>query len=809
MSVTSEKLQYLKETKEHIKNAIINKGVNIPDDANFRDYENYIANIPTDGAVPLNRRYEHYEGSVISVLGSDAGFTKNNKYTASYAGTPNGGEYLLKFNVNNGIGVDDRNEDKNITFKIPHPICTINRNGKVYKNEIKYNTEKNKYEFIRQCKTNKEELLSTKQVSDSTLDKITLQYEAGYAGSVGVGDKLYILGGRNYSTTYTTRLMVFDIKTCVTSVLSPIPVGRQYHGLVHHNGKLYAIGGKLSSSTISNELYIYDIETDTWTTGTSMKYYREYVTAEVVNDKIYVIGSNSTNGNKVEVYDIAANTWSELNNLPMSYLYATAHHVYNNKIYFYGGNQGYTSSTEINVYNTENDTWEIGVNYLSKSCGSYANAILYNNKVYISGGLGNVSGFTIYDIVNNEFLDLESPLLPVGLYSHHSIICDDELYLVGGMTSEGSSYILSPNYGGYSQHYIKYDLTKNIFTVSYHGSKSVLGHYYTNSCEYNNYIYIVGATSSSSTYSHCLKYNLKTQRFESMTNINSARAGAATGILNGKLYVLGGRSSSNSMNTIQIYDIENNKWSTHTNTTPNKVHDVGYTTYNNKLYYCGGYDSSVSYEYSNKFYCYDPTLDKFEELHDLPFKGSRMCMVSVDKYLYVLGGYDYTNGATYTNRCYKYDTETKEFTSISNMPTPRRCGAAIEIDGKIYVIGGYNSSIGDLSKIEVYDIATDTWTVLPDVKGSRIPYPGLGYCNGYIQIVNVTDLTIGSTESDMISKTILLDINKIVVDDVALNEIIELEGNFDLPTTIHNTIISPTTGENVIIECDVPVSYKV
>lgn len=51
MSSITDKVNYLKETKTAIKNAIINKGVNISDTDSFRSYAEKITAIPSTGPV--------------------------------------------------------------------------------------------------------------------------------------------------------------------------------------------------------------------------------------------------------------------------------------------------------------------------------------------------------------------------------------------------------------------------------------------------------------------------------------------------------------------------------------------------------------------------------------------------------------------------------------------------------------------------------------------------------------------------------------------------------------------------------------
>lgn len=58
----------------------------------------------------------------------------------------------------------------------------------------------------------------------------------------------------------------------------------------------------------------------------------------------------------------------------------------------------------------------------------------------------------------------------------------------------------------------------------------------------------------------------------------------------------------------------------------------------------------------------------------------------------------------------KLDTRTGIVTSMAPMPTPRRMPHSILYRGKIYVVGGSIASRARVNTLEIYDIATDTWS---------------------------------------------------------------------------------------------------
>ena len=68
-----------------------------------------------------------------------------------------------------------------------------------------------------------------------------------------------------------------------------------------------------------------------------------------------------------------------------------------------------------------------------------------------------------------------------------------------------------------------------------------------------------------------------------------------------------------------------------------------------------------------------------------------------------------------TDKVFQYDPVTNQWTEKSPMPTARRGHTAVLSDGKVWAISAYPAS----SKVEIYDIASDSWSAGPDQSISR------------------------------------------------------------------------------------------
>jgi RNA polymerase sigma factor (sigma-70 family) len=119
---------------------------------------------------------------------------------------------------------------------------------------------------------------------------------------------------------------------------------------------------------------------------------------------------------------------------------------------------------------------------------------------------------------------------------------------------------------------------------------------------------------------------------------------------------------------------------------------------------------------------YDPAANVWVRKADM-MKGRGIASANtVDGKIYVIGGYDSRDGIGVPNsRVEEYDLKTDTWRWRADMPTARYFFGADVVDGKIYAIGGLPRPFGQvppLSAVEEYDPGTDTW-----VKKKNMPTP--------------------------------------------------------------------------------------
>jgi N-acetylneuraminic acid mutarotase len=193
----------------------------------------------------------------------------------------------------------------------------------------------------------------------------------------------------------------------------------------------------------------------------------------------------------------------------------------------------------------------------------------------------------------------------------------------------------------------------------------------------------------------------------------TARADLATCVVDGKIYAIGGGAGP-FLTTVEVYDPATNTWSTGTDM-PAGRGALAASVVNGKIYTFGGKGGSGT------VYEYDPETDTWTQKADMTTKRVSFSTSVVDGKIYAIGGAP--SWDTLTAKVDEYDPATDTWTEKAAMSAERTGLSASVVNGKIYAIGGWRP--GDqpdgiqLSIVEEYDPATDTWTAKTDMPTAR------------------------------------------------------------------------------------------
>ena len=136
---------------------------------------------------------------------------------------------------------------------------------------------------------------------------------------------------------------------------------------------------------------------------------------------------------------------------------------------------------------------------------------------------------------------------------------------------------------------------------------------------------------------------------------------------------------------------------------PLPILDEAVTGVGGNLYAFGGVSNNEAITASYKF---DGTT--WTQIAFLPLAVNTPIAVNDGTNIYILGS-ETVSGA-YVTYLYKYDPAANTYTPLAPAGTFARAFAAVYSGGKIYKFGGVNQTNDSTNVLEIYNIATDTWT---------------------------------------------------------------------------------------------------
>jgi len=252
-------------------------------------------------------------------------------------------------------------------------------------------------------------------------------------------------------------------------------------------------------------------------------------------------------------------------------------------------------------------------------------------------------------------------------------------------------------------------------------------------------LYVAGGCCLSNSYPYPRfteneAYDPATNTWTTETPIPLGVYGAATGVINGKLYVAGGGAdevSGGYVTNLQVYDPVTNAWTSEA-PMPTAVVAAGAGVIDGKLYVAGGVDSTMAF---NTLMVYDPATNAWTTLAPMPTARWLPTAAVINGIFYVIGGYNgYLGGAVYTT-VEAYDPSTNTWNTKASTPTARNQAGAGVLDGIAYVVAGSASNAATaLATVEAYDPVKDAWTSLAAMPTATV-LPGAGVINDILYVV--------------------------------------------------------------------------
>jgi len=185
---------------------------------------------------------------------------------------------------------------------------------------------------------------------------------------------------------------------------------------------------------------------------------------------------------------------------------------------------------------------------------------------------------------------------------------------------------------------------------------------------HGGFFYVIGGRTGGTPRSDLRRYDPDADTWLTLAPMPTARAGAASAVVDDAIFVIGGRTATGGP--------------------------------------CSGGELSVVERY-------DIVTDTWSTVAPLPGLRSDLAAVSHGGKIFVFGGCD-TSGVT--GEVDKYDPETDTWTTgLATMPTPRASLVAGKLGDTVFAIGGSTNGLGSgqVSTNESYKIASNSWSTTP------------------------------------------------------------------------------------------------
>lgn len=186
----------------------------------------------------------------------------------------------------------------------------------------------------------------------------------------------------------------------------------------------------------------------------------------------------------------------------------------------------------------------------------------------------------------------------------------------------------------------------------------------------------------------------------------------ATVALDGRIFVAGGVDSDGGTSSrLEAFDPSMNSWTRLANM-PLSVWRACAAAVDGRLYVFGGYRTSqFPFSPSNRVFAYDPATNSWEEQTRMSQPRGACVAVAVEETIHVFGGLGGSSNRD-MNLHEVFTPSTNSWRTEAPMPRSLSGLSGVLLEGRIYLMGGYRfePSLVSQNRLETYDPATKTWT---------------------------------------------------------------------------------------------------
>lgn len=229
-------------------------------------------------------------------------------------------------------------------------------------------------------------------------------------------------------------------------------------------------------------------------------------------------------------------------------------------------------------------------------------------------------------------------------------------------------------------------------------------------------LYSVGGMDGKAVMSSVQRWAMKTEQWETVPPLLTARVGHGCAALGGQIYAVGGSDGHHRLSSVERFCPWRGRWEAVKHLSCARG-DVGVAVLNGQLYAVGG---RMQFEPLSSVERYCPVRDGWEPLPPLSVPRYHVRCAALDGQVYAIGGGEATrvDGKTTSERfCPRRGT----WEAIAPMGTSREGVGIAVLDGKIFATGGFDGS-AKLASCEAYCPVRGRWEAIPPMNFPRMSH---------------------------------------------------------------------------------------
>ncbi len=203
-----------------------------------------------------------------------------------------------------------------------------------------------------------------------------------------------------------------------------------------------------------------------------------------------------------------------------------------------------------------------------------------------------------------------------------------------------------------------------------------------------------------------------------------ARQEVAVAELDGRIYVLGGIDGTPSfLASVEIYDPATDSWSSGP-ALPVPLHHTTASVVDGKLYAIGGWSDFFATPLDVVFEL-DPQQGSWVTRSSMPTARGSPAAAVLDGKIYVAGGWPSARARDFA----VYDPATDEWQTLADLPSGRNHLGLAAAGGTIFAVGGrtaLQAGVGNVADVDAYDPGTDTWSAVAPLARARSGLASVG-----------------------------------------------------------------------------------